>query len=216
MTDHTNARELFQAAYENRYTWDSNFPGYLAEIEVKQGKEIHTGKICIHPDLKIEVTEVANPKVQESIYNQLRDLVTHRKRSTFEQSHGKNNFSIGKTEETGAIEILVTGEAMGSNYQIKDQEICHVRRVMGKMVFVIDTYQSFNTGSGYVATRYDAIFRNVETDEVIKVLKFEDSYEKIGDYYVMTQQVIHADEPEQQITTEFKLTNVKLLEPAVV
>ena len=37
MTEHKSARELFQAAYENRYTWDKNFPGYSADIEIKQG-----------------------------------------------------------------------------------------------------------------------------------------------------------------------------------
>ncbi|WP_152964757.1 DUF3386 family protein, partial [Limnoraphis robusta] len=34
MTESTNARDLFKAAYEHRYTWDSNFPGYSADIEL--------------------------------------------------------------------------------------------------------------------------------------------------------------------------------------
>ncbi len=30
------ARDRFKAAYENRYTWDENFPGYTTELELKQ------------------------------------------------------------------------------------------------------------------------------------------------------------------------------------
>ncbi|MGB7060185.1 MAG: DUF3386 family protein, partial [Geitlerinemataceae cyanobacterium] len=28
MTEQMEAREIMRAAYENRYTWDNNFPGY--------------------------------------------------------------------------------------------------------------------------------------------------------------------------------------------
>ncbi len=90
-----NARDLFKAAYEHRYTWDSNFPGCSANIELKQGSEVYNGQICIKPDLTVEVTGIPDEEVQQSVYTQLRDVVTHRKRSSFEASHGKNSFSLG-------------------------------------------------------------------------------------------------------------------------
>lgn len=37
MAAQTQARDLFRAAYENRYTWDSDFPGYVADVELRQG-----------------------------------------------------------------------------------------------------------------------------------------------------------------------------------
>lgn len=211
-----SAKELFQAAYENRYTWDQNFPGYNADVEIKQGDEVYTGSIRINRDLSVEVTDIADEQVQESIYTQLRDVVTHRKRSIFEQAHGKNEFNLGKQDETGAVEILVKGDSMGSNYKIRGTEICQVSRVMGRMAFVIDTYESLDTGKGYVATRYDAVFRNPQTDEVTNVLKFEENYEKIGDYYVMTKQVVQSYKDGERSTTEFDFSNVRLLEPATV
>jgi uncharacterized protein YqhQ len=73
-----------------------------------------------------------------------------------------------------------------------------------------------DTGEGYVASRYDAVFRNPQTDEVIRVLKFEETYSKVGDYYIMTHQVIQSYENGDRITTEFNFSNVKLLEPATV
>ncbi|NES71849.1 MAG: DUF3386 domain-containing protein, partial [Okeania sp. SIO2D1] len=141
---------------------------------------------------------------------------THRKRSSFEASHGKNNFSLGDRDETGAVEILVEGDAMGSNYKVRDREICLVSRVMGRMAFVINTHKSLDTGEGFAATHYNAIFRNPQTNEVIRELEFEDSYEKIGSYYIMTHQVVNSTEKGQVTTTEFNYSNIKLLEPAVV
>lgn len=212
----TSARELFRAAYENRYTWDENFPGYSADVQLKQGDEVYTGKVRINRDLSVEVTGIEDEQVQEGIYTQLRDVVTHRKRSQFDSAHGKNEFNVGQTDETGATQILVTGDAMGSNYKIRGKEICQVSRVMGRMAFVIDTHESLDTGEGYLATRYDAVFRNPQTDEVTAVLKFEETYEKVGEYYLMTRQVVQEYKQGDRIVTEFNFSNVKLLEPATV
>jgi Protein of unknown function (DUF3386) len=216
VTELTSARELFQAAYENRYTWDANFPGYSADVELKQGDEVYTGKIRINRDLSVEVTGIDNEEVQQSVYTQMRDVVTHRKRSTFDQSHGKNEFSLGEQDSTGAVAILVKGDSMGSNYKIRGTEICQVSRVMGRMAFVIDTHESLDTGEGYVSSRYDAVFRNPQTNEITNELEFEDTYEKVGDYYLMTHQVVRSRVSGQETMTEFNFSNVKLLEPAAV
>src|SRR5579883_550756 len=216
MTHPTTARELFQTAYESRYTWDENFPGYSADVHLVQGDEVYTGKIRINHDMSVEDTGVADEQVQEGIYTQLRDIVTYRKRNSIEQSHGKHEFNLGQEDATGAIEILVKGDSMGSNYKSRGREICQVSRVMGRMAFVIDTHESIDTGSGYIASRYDAIFRNAQTNDVTSVLKFEDTYEKIGEYYIMTKQVVQEYKDGNRTTTEFSYSNIKLLEPVTV
>lgn len=216
MTEQTNARDLFRAAYENRYTWDADFPGYSADIKLKQGDEVYEGKIRINKDLSVEVMGIEDETVKESIYTQLRDIVTHRKRADFEKAHGKNQFNLGQEDTTGALEILVKGDAMGSNYKIRGKEICQVSRVMGRMAFVIDTQKSLDTGKGYVSSRYDVVFRNPQTGETIKEMEFEDTFAEVGNYWVMTHQVIHSNEQGQRITTEFNFSNIKLLEPAAV
>lgn len=215
MTQST-AREMFRAAYENRYTWDENFPGYSADIDLKQGDEAYTGKVRVNKDLTVEVTGIADEEVQQSVYTQLRDVVTHRKHSSFEASHGKNEFSLGETDNTNAVEILVKGDAMGSNYKIRGTEICQVSRVMGRMAFTINTKESLDTGKGYVSAAYNAIFRNPQTNELLNKMEFEDTYEKVGDYYVMTRQVVQSMENGEPMTTEFNFSNVKLLEPVAV
>ncbi len=216
MTHPTTARELFQTAYESRYTWDENFPGYSADVQLVQGDEVYKGNVRINHDMSVEANGVKDEQVLEGIYTQMRDIVTHRKRTNFEQSHGKHEFSLGQEDPIGTVEILVKGDSMGSNYKIRGKEICQVSRVMGRMAFVIDTHESIDTGSGYIATRYDAVFRNAKTDEVTSILKFEDTYEKVGDYYIMTKQVIQEYKGDARTITEFSYPNVKLLEPANV
>ncbi|HEY9743350.1 MAG TPA: DUF3386 domain-containing protein [Coleofasciculaceae cyanobacterium] len=216
MTEQKSARDLFRAAYENRYTWDENFPGYSADIEIKQGDEVYTGKVRINGDLSVEVTGLEDEKVQESVYNQMRDIVTHRKRSSFEKAHGKSEFNLGEEDATGAVEILVKGDAMGSNYKVRGTEICQVSRVMGPMAFTINTNKSLDTGEGYVSEGYNAIFRNSKTGALTGKREFEETYEKVGNYYVMTRQVVHAIEGDTQMTTEFNFSDIKLLEPAAV
>lgn len=224
MTEQTSARDLFRAAYEHRYTWDENFPGYSADVQLKQGEETYNGKIKINRDLSVEVTGIEDEQVQESVYTQLRDVVTHRKRSQFDQAHGKNEFSLGSSDESGAVEILVKGDAMGSNYKVRGTEICQVSRVMGRMAFVIDTQESLDTGNGYVSTRYDVVFRNPQTNEVIRVLNFNDTFQQVGNYYLMTNQVVQSYENGDangtgkalRTTTQFNFSNVKLLEPVAV
>ena len=66
MTEQANARDLFRAAYEHRYTWDSNFPGYSADVELKQNEEIYTGHISIKPDMTVEVSGIDDEEVQQS------------------------------------------------------------------------------------------------------------------------------------------------------
>lgn len=216
MTQTMTARDLFKAAYENRYTWDANFPGYSADVQINQGDEVYNGKIRINRDLSVDVEGIEDETVTESVYTQLRDIVTHRKRSQFEQAHGKNEFTLGAKDESGATEILVKGDSMGSNYKIRGTEICQVSRVMGRMAFVIDTQESLDTGNGYVSSRYDVVFRNPQTQEITRTMKFKDTFEPVGSYHIMTNEAIEIYENGTRTTTEFSFSNVKLLEPATV
>lgn len=210
------AQELFQTAYESRYTWDEEFPGYSADVQLIQEQETYTGKIFIHRDLSVEVSGVSERQVQEGIYIQLLDVVTHRKPTPFNESHGNHEFIKGSIDDTQAVEIFVKGDSLDSTYKIRGSEICQVTRVKGSTAFMIDTHENLDTGEGYIASRYDAIFRDVKTNQVQSILKFEDTYEKLGKYYLMTKQVVKDFQHGKDTTTEFSYSNIKLLEPAVV
>jgi hypothetical protein len=215
--DNDRAREIFRTAYENRYTWDNNFPGYTTDLQLKQGEETYQAKVCVKEDFSVEITGIEDEKVKESLSHHMRDIVTHRKRSSFENTHGKNSFSLGETDDTGALEIFVKGDSMGSNYRVRGKEICQVSRVMGAMAFTIDTAKSLDTGNGYISIGYSAIFRDSKTDELKGKREFQETYEKFGNYYLPTQQIIEAiDKDGQKTPIEFNFTNIQLLELAVI
>lgn len=214
------ARDLFRAAYENRYTWDHNFPGYTADVQLKQGDEVFTGKIQVNRNLSAEVMEVANEQVKQSIAGQLSEIALHRIRRSFEDTHGKNSFSYGEgqghPDETGAVEILVSGKAMGDRYKVRNQEVCLVHRHIHNIVVTINTASSQQTPEGYLPERYHSVYADPKTGEKKGESEFEDHYEKVGDYYILTQRTLTEIKDGQRIATEFNFSNIKLLQPVAV
>ena len=212
MTQTLTARDVFRAAYNNRYTWDDAFPGYTAKLELKQGDQSYSAQIRVKSDLSVEVTGIDDEQIQEGVYNQLRDIITHRKRNPFEQAHGKNRFSLGDEDATGAVAIQVEGDAMGSNYRVRGQVISQVSRVMGPIAFTINTEETLQTDEGYIPTKYHAIFRNPKTNELKGKRDFDETYEKVGNYYLPAYQAIAEVGAEgNKETAEFIFSEFELL-----
>jgi hypothetical protein len=216
MTNQTEARDLFRAAYENRYTWDHNFPGYTADVTLHSGDQIYTGQVRVHANLSADVLNVTDEQAKQAILEQVREIAIHRIRRTFDETHGKNTFSFGDTDETGAVEILVGGKSEGDRYKVRNQEVCHVHRHIHGVVVTINTLSSHQTGKGYLSHRYDSVYHDVKTGELKGASQFEDDYEKVGDYYVLNHRRIQSEVNGQQTITEFSFSNIKLLQPAVV
>lgn len=206
-----DARSLFKAAYENRYTWDLNFPGFTADLTLTTHGETHVGKVQVNADLSYEVLEVEDEKVLEQLKGFVWEVVTHRRRTDFDRAHGKNQFSLGNTDETGAVEILVQGDAMGSNYKVRNNEICEVSRAMNGNAFVIHHKDSLNTEAGYISTGYDIVFRDLESNAIIRQQEVELTYEKMGDYYMLVREVVRGSEGDQAIAKEAVFSNITLL-----
>jgi hypothetical protein len=214
MTELANARELFRAAYENRYTWDDKFPGYSADVQFRQDSQVYTGKVQVNPDLTFAVTDVSDESAQKAIHGQVWEIAVHRVRRPFEDTHGKNTFSFGATDDTGAVEIIMGGKAEGDRYKVRDREVCLVHRHIHGVVVTINTYSSHQTSEGYLSHRYDSVYTDPKTGERKGGKSdFEDIYEKVGNYYILSSRVIHTEQDGQPTTTEFAFSNIKLLKP---
>lgn len=216
MTEHISARDLFRAAYENRYTWDSHFPGYTADVQFQKDGQTYTGKVTINRDLSFEVTDVADEAAHKAIHGQIWEIAVHRVRRPFEETHANNVFEYGEPDDTGAVELLVTGKAMGDRYKVRHNEVCLVHRHIHGVVVTINTHTSHQTESGYLSHRYDSVYHDVKTGEKKSESDFEDEYEKIDGYYILSRRVIRSVEDGQPTTSEFAFTNVKLLAPVAV
>jgi hypothetical protein len=216
MTESKSAQELFQAAYENRYTWEPGFPGYTATVKYQKGDEILTGTILVKANLSTEVTGIENEEVRKSIIGQLREVAIHRVRRTFAETHSMNTFAYGETDATGAIEIIMPEKPMGDRYKLRNNEVCHVHRHLHGVMVTIDTFSSHDTGEGYLSHRYDSVYADPETG-VIKSEKivFEDNYQKVGGFQLLSQRIIEGTDDGKPSTTEFSFSNFELL-PAKV
>ncbi|MBD0336179.1 MAG: DUF3386 domain-containing protein [Cyanobacteria bacterium Co-bin13] len=206
-----SARELFRAAYENRYTWTKGFPGYSADVTYTRNGEVFSGQIEISAELKPSVSGVTDEEAQKAIHGQIFEIAIHRIRRSFEDTHGKNTFDYGKTLEDGSVEILMGGKAEGDRYQLRDNEVSLVHRHIHGVVVTINTFSSHNTGEGYLSHRYDSVYHDPTTGEQKGGRSvFEDEYEKVGDYFILSRRHI-ATEGDQPSTEEFRFSNIKLL-----
>ncbi|RCJ28020.1 hypothetical protein A6770_24340 [Nostoc minutum NIES-26] len=210
-----SAQELFRAAYENRYTWEQNFPGYTADITFKHDDKVITGQVRINTNLKAEVLGVDDEEAKQAIHGQAWEIAIHRIRRSFEETHGANTFSYGDTDLTDAVEILVGGKSEGDRYKVRNNEVCLVHRQIHGVVVTINTFSSHDTGEGYLSHTYDSVYHDPKTGEQKGGRsEFTDEYEKVGDYFILNRREIRTETEGKLSIQEFVFSNIKLLEPA--
>ncbi|WP_413173436.1 DUF3386 domain-containing protein [Anabaena azotica] len=207
-----SAQELFRAAYQNRYTWDENFPGYSADIIYKYDSQVFTGKIRIDANLKWEVSEIEDPAAKKAIEGQVWEIAVHRVRRTFEQTHGENTFNYGETDETGAVEIILGGKSTGDKYKVRNDVVTLVHRHIHGVVVTINTFKIHETGAGYLSHTYDAVYHDPNTGlQKGGRSEFTDEYEKVGNYYILNRREIRTETDGNLSVQEFIFSNLELL-----
>ena len=207
-----SAQELFQAAYQNRYTWDENFPGYTADITYKYNDQVITGQVRIEANMKAEVLNVEDEAAKKAIHGQAWEIAVHRVRRAFEQTHGANTFRLGNTDATGAVEIFVGGKSEGDKYKVRNNEVCHVHRLIHGTFVTIDTFSSHDTGEGYLSHTYNSVYNDPETGaQKGGKSDFTDEYEKVGNYYILNRREIRTEIAERISIQDFIFSNIELL-----
>lgn len=204
-----SAREMVQAAYENRYTWDQGFPGYTTDVELKLGDKTFTGTAKVKADLSAEVFGIEDEEANKIVKNQLWEVAIHRVSRPFEKSHGENTFKIEGTDEKGATKIAVGGKAEGDAYKVKDNEFVMVHRHIHGVVVTINTSSSYDTGSGYLSQSYDSIYHDPKTGELKQGRsEFLDEYTQVGDYTILAKRTVTSEDGP---TMEVSFSNIELL-----
>jgi hypothetical protein len=206
------AQELFQAAYENRYTWDANFPGYTADVTYELDGTIFRGTIRVNSDLKAQVEGVEDADALKAIQGQLWEVTIHRVRRAFADTHGQNTFSYGQTDETGAVEILMGGKAEGDRYKLRNNEVVLVHRHIHGVVVTINTFSTQDTGAGYLSHRYDSVYHDPATGaQKGGKSVFEDHFESVGGYYILDRREIQTEGEDGPSVQRFTFSNLALL-----
>ena len=78
-----NCKEIFQKAYENRYTWKNDFYGYKGKCIFLINNEVHTGEFLLSKDLKPKIQNIEDEKIVKSIASQLFEVCIHRVKREF-------------------------------------------------------------------------------------------------------------------------------------
>lgn len=207
-----SARDFFRSAYENRYTWDHNFPGYTTDVTFISDGKTQTAKAKVNSDLKAEVFDIEDEEAKKAIQYQLWEVAIHRIRRSFEDTHGANTFSYGKTLDDGSVEILMGGKAEGDRYQVRDNEVSMVHRHIHGTVVTIHTFSSHDTGAGYLSHEYDSVYHDPASGEQKGGRSvFEDNYEKVGDYVILTERKIKTETENGTAEQIFRFSNIELL-----
>lgn len=188
------AREIFHTAYEHRYTWDAQFPGYSADVSLRHHKTLYRGIIRVNPDLSVAVLNIQDDAVRQLVNEQLEMVTTHHRQIPFETLHGQHTFQTVSVDDTGTVEIQEIGDSLDSSYKVRDQKITQVNRIMGPVAVTVNALGFFTPPEGYLVAHYQSIFCNAQTGAELQKEDVRDIYDKVGKYYLLTRRYIrHAD-----------------------
>jgi len=201
-----SASEAFRNAYNQRYTWDKNFPGYSAEVSITHRGDIDQGIVRVQPDLSVDVINVEPDNLRELVANTVKMEIIHRRRLPFEQLHGNNDFELKGKDEYGALKINQVGD--NSYYKVKGDVITQVNRSFGDVAVTVDTLGTTKTPEGYLVSHFKTTFRDAQTDEVLEKEDVRDFHEKVGNYYLLTNRTIRynqAENPEKNPVADTRI-----------
>ena len=211
MTQTLTAQDVFRSAYENRYTWDKNFPGYQAQVTMTSGNSQYTAQAKVNSDLSFEVSGIEDAEAKKAIQGQLWEMTIHRVQRSFTETHGKNTFSFGEKDETGAIEILLGGASEGNSYKVRDNTVSFVNRRIKDKVVNINTLTTVMTEKGYLSEKYESFYVDPQTREPqTAITAFEDKFANFGGYYILTDRIITTKNNNQPEVTTFKFSDIQL------
>jgi len=192
---------LFKAAYENRYTWEADFPGYEGSCSWTDGEREAKGTFSLGQDLKATINAIGDELIHKAISSQLWEVAIHRIRRSFEQTHGNNTFSFGDTNEIGS-EIIVGGKNEGDKYRVKNNVVTMVYRHIHGNLIVILTKDVTHTGNGYLSKSYSSQYLDPISKKELKEKSFyTDDFIPLskGGPWVLASRSIHQESSEGSI-----------------
>ena len=206
---------LFKSAYENRYTWESDFSGYEGRCSWTDGEREIKGSFWLGQDLKATVKEIDDEEMHKAISSQLWEVAIHRVRRSFTQTHGQNTFTYGDTNEIGS-EIIVGGKNEGYKYRVKDDVVTMVYMHIHGNLIIILTEDVTNTGNGYLSKSYSSQYLDPISKKDLKGKSFyKDNFIPLGKGgpWVLSSRSIHQESSEGSIINKqvFSFSDLKSL-----
>ena len=212
-----DCRKEFKAAYQNRYTWEKDFPGYQGSCSWSDVTNKTTqGSFIVDKNLKVIVNRIQDPQINKMIHSQLWEVAIHRVRRTFEETHGANTFKSGFSNEYGT-EVIVGGKNQGDKYRIKNDVINMVHRHIHGSLIRIFTEEILMTENGYLSKKYTSQYLDPKSDLPLKNKNiFKDDFEQIesNGTWVLRQREIEEESNDENIIEKqkFNFFNIKQID----
>jgi len=209
-----NCKDIFRDAYENRYTWKSDFNGYQGKCIFFINNNVHEGKFQIGKDFKPYIQKIDDDKIVKSIASQLFEVSIHRVKKDFELIHSENNFNLIKSSEKG-IEMNVSGKNVGDRYRVKNKCINMVYRKIHGIIIEIFVNEFLDTGDGFLSRKYTSqqIDPNTLKPKSQK-LEYEDEFVsmEINDNWFLSSRTIrYLNQNQQEEIQKFVFEDLSLL-----
>ena len=210
-----NCKSIFQKAYENRYTWNSDFKGYQGKCIFSTSDNIYEGNFLLGKDFKPNILEIDDEKVTKSIASQLFEVCIHRVKRKFQSVHSKNNFNFLKSSESG-IEMIVSGKNDGDKYRVKNECINMVYRKIHGTIIEIYVDEFFDTGIGFLSQKYSS--QQIDPDTLkanSQKLEYEDEFINIdrSDYWILNSRKIkYLNQNEEEEIQKYIFEDLTLLD----
>ena len=206
-------KEIFQKAYEKRYTWNSDFNGYKGKCIFSVNDNSYEGKFNLGKDFKPEIQNINDQNIVKSISSQLFEVSIHRVKREFDEIHSKNIFNLIKDSERG-IEMIVSGKSEGDKYRVKNNCINMVYRKIHGTIIEIFVQEFFDTGNGFLSKRYTSQQIDPKTLKANSLkLEYEDRFINITstNMWLLNSRTIKYHNKNQEEIQKFIFEDLSLL-----
>ena len=209
-----NCKQIFQNAYEKRYTWKNDFNGYKGKCIFFINKNIHEGEFLLGKAFKPNIQNIEDEKIVKSISSQLFEVCLHRVKREFKSVHSENNFNLLKNSDRG-IEMIVSGKNQGDKYRVKNDCINMVYRKIHGTIIEIFVEEFLNTGVGSLSKKYSS--QSIDPDTLktkSQKLEYEDEFTNIGeeDHWILNSRTIkYLNQNQEEETQKFLFEELSLL-----
>jgi len=210
-----NCKEIFQKAYENRYTWKNDFNGYKGKCIFLINNNVHEGNFLLGKDFKPHIQKIEDEKIVKSIASQLFEVCIHRVKREFQTVHSENNFNLLKSSESG-IEMKVSGKNEGDKYRVKNDCINMVYRKIHGTIIEIFVEEFLDTGTGSLSKKYSS--QQIDSDTLnpnSQKLEYEDEFINIDtkDHWILNSRTIkYLNQNKEEETQKFLFDDLSLLD----
>jgi hypothetical protein len=213
-----SAEAIFKAAYEKRYAWDKDFPGFTADVAVKYGNDYIQGSITLQSDLGFKTEKIIAQDISNLIASQVQMVTGQFDWQPFDVVHQGNTFKQLPADQPSVRLIEEKNENVTTVYRLEGDRVIQLNRNINDVALQLKATNFQKTPQGEIPSRFTITITEIATGKLIEQDEVRDTYEKIGNYYLLSKREVRTalEHPEKKRLPDysFRFTNLQLQHPA--